>query len=74
MEGEGPKRMIVRKQGPGVVTAGDIETTGDIEILNPTHVICTWMRALKSAWSSPSTPARAMSKPSATVRKMRRSA
>jgi len=29
MEGDGPKRMVVRKQGPGVVTAGDIQTVGD---------------------------------------------
>jgi DNA-directed RNA polymerase subunit alpha len=41
MEGEGPKRMVVRKQGPGVVTAGDIQTVGDVEVLNPDHVICT---------------------------------
>ena len=41
MEGEGPKRMVVRKEGPGVVTAGDIQTVGDVEILNPDHVICT---------------------------------
>ena len=41
MQGEGPKRMVVRKQGPGVVTAGDIQTVSDIEILNPEHVICT---------------------------------
>ena len=41
MEGEGPKRMVVRKQGPGSVTAGDIQTVGDVEILNPDHVICT---------------------------------
>ncbi|HAO2892227.1 TPA: DNA-directed RNA polymerase subunit alpha, partial [Escherichia coli] len=34
-------RMVVRKEGPGVVTAGDIQTVGDIEILNPEHVICT---------------------------------
>ncbi|MGO7609350.1 hypothetical protein ACC695_38955 [Rhizobium ruizarguesonis] len=33
--------MVVRKQGPGVVTAGDIQTVVDIEILNPEHVICT---------------------------------
>ena len=26
MEGEGPKRMTLRKQGPGAVTAGDIQT------------------------------------------------
>ena len=41
MEGDGPKRMVVRKQGPGAVTAGDIQTVGDVEILNPEHVICT---------------------------------
>ena len=33
--------MVVRKQGPGVVTAGDIQTVGDIEILNPELVLCT---------------------------------
>ncbi len=41
MPGEGPKRMVVRKQGPGVVTAGDIQTVSDIEILNPDLVLCT---------------------------------
>src|SRR6185295_3059777 len=41
MQGEGPKRMVVRKSGPGVVTAGDIQTVGDIEILNPELVLCT---------------------------------
>ncbi|MGE0846313.1 MAG: DNA-directed RNA polymerase subunit alpha [Flavobacteriaceae bacterium] len=41
MEGEGPKRMVVRKQGPGVVTAGDIQTVGDVEVLNPDLVLCT---------------------------------
>ncbi|MGN6464325.1 MAG: DNA-directed RNA polymerase subunit alpha [Rhizobiaceae bacterium] len=41
MEGDGPKRMVVRKQGPGIVTAGDIQTVGDVEILNPDHIICT---------------------------------
>ncbi len=41
MQGEGPKRMVVRKSGPGVVTAGDIQTVGDVEILNPDLVICT---------------------------------
>ncbi len=38
---EGVKRMVLRKEGPGVATAGDIETGSDIEILNPDHVICT---------------------------------
>ncbi len=41
MQGEGPKRLMLRKEGPGVVRAGDIQTTGDIQILNPEHVICT---------------------------------
>lgn len=41
MEGDGPKRLVIRKDGPGVVTAGDIQTVGDVEILNPDHVICT---------------------------------
>ena len=34
------KRMIIDKQGPCVVTAGDIEAGSDIEILNPEHFIC----------------------------------
>src|SRR6185436_364152 len=41
MDGDDSKRMVVRKQGPGSVTAGDIQTVGDIEILNPDHVICS---------------------------------
>jgi DNA-directed RNA polymerase subunit alpha len=41
MEGDTPKRLTLRKSGPAVVTAGDIQTVGDIEILNPDHVICT---------------------------------
>jgi len=41
MEGEEAKRMVVRKQGPGVVKAGDIQTVGDVEILNPDLVLCT---------------------------------
>jgi DNA-directed RNA polymerase subunit alpha len=41
MEGDGPKRMVVRKSGPGTVTAGDIQTVGDVEILNPQHILCT---------------------------------
>ena len=33
MQGEGPKRMVVKKQGPGTVTASDIQTVGDIVVL-----------------------------------------
>ncbi|WP_232630052.1 DNA-directed RNA polymerase subunit alpha [Methylobacterium sp. Leaf118] len=36
-----PKRMTLRKTGPGVVTAGDIAVTGDIQVLNPELAICT---------------------------------
>ncbi|MEE9590478.1 MAG: DNA-directed RNA polymerase subunit alpha [Hyphomicrobiaceae bacterium] len=38
---DGVKRMVLRKEGPGVATAGDIETGSEVEILNPDHVICT---------------------------------
>ncbi|OYU50363.1 MAG: DNA-directed RNA polymerase subunit alpha [Rhizobiales bacterium PAR1] len=41
MQGEGTKRLLLRKTGPGVVTAGDIQVTGDIEVLNPELEICT---------------------------------
>ncbi len=41
MQSEGPKRLALRKEGPGVVRAGDIQATGDIHVLNPEHVICT---------------------------------
>jgi len=41
MHAEGPKRLLLKKEGPGVVTAGDIEEIADVEVLNPEHVICT---------------------------------
>jgi DNA-directed RNA polymerase subunit alpha len=41
MQGDGPKRMVVKKQGPGTVTAGDIQTVGDIVVLNPDLALCT---------------------------------
>src|SRR5213596_2388085 len=41
MQGDGPKRMVVKKQGPGIVTAGDIQTVGDTVVLNPDLVLCT---------------------------------
>jgi DNA-directed RNA polymerase subunit alpha len=41
MQGDGPKRMVVKKQGPGTVTAGDIQTVGDIVVLNPDLILCT---------------------------------
>jgi len=41
LHAEGPKRVTLRKSGPGPVTAGDIEETADVEIINKDHVICT---------------------------------
>jgi len=41
MQGDTSKRMTLKKQGPGQVTAGDIATPGDIQVLNPNLVICT---------------------------------
>ncbi|MFN7418404.1 MAG: DNA-directed RNA polymerase subunit alpha [Alphaproteobacteria bacterium] len=41
MHTEGVRRMTLRAQGPGSVTARQIETGADIEILNPDHVLCT---------------------------------
>ena len=41
MQSDGPKRMILKASRKGEVKAGQIETSGDIEILNPDLVICT---------------------------------
>ena len=41
MHGEGPKTLYLDKNGPGVVTAADIESDPDIEILDPTAHIAT---------------------------------
>ena len=39
--GEGSKRIRIDMDGPGEVTAANIETGHDIEILNPDGLICT---------------------------------
>ena len=41
MHGEGPKRVILKKTGPCEVTAGDIEETADVEVINKDLVLCT---------------------------------
>jgi DNA-directed RNA polymerase subunit alpha len=38
---DGLKRMVVKKEGGGPVRAGDIETSSEVEVLNPDHIICT---------------------------------
>ncbi len=40
MDGDGPKRLQLSATGPATVTAGDILVTGDIQVMNPDHVIC----------------------------------
>jgi DNA-directed RNA polymerase subunit alpha len=39
--------LVLRKQGAGVVVAGDIELPHDVEIINPDHVIATLTEAGK---------------------------
>src|SRR3546814_12216105 len=39
MEGEGAKRLQLSATGPGEVTAGQIATTGDIEVMTPDLVL-----------------------------------
>ena len=41
MFGDGPKRISLEATGPGTVTAGQIRTGHDIEILSPETPICT---------------------------------
>ena len=40
MHAEGTKRMTLKAKGPGEVTAAQIQTPADIEIMNPDLVIC----------------------------------
>jgi DNA-directed RNA polymerase subunit alpha len=41
MHAEGPKRIVLEAKGPGLATAGQIETGADIEVMDPDLVICT---------------------------------
>ncbi len=36
-----PRKVVIRAQGPGEVTAANIETDQFVEVLNPAHYICT---------------------------------
>jgi DNA-directed RNA polymerase subunit alpha len=49
-------RLQLSATGPGEVTAGQIATTGDIEVMNPTSSSATWTKARRSTWSSPPRP------------------
>lgn len=39
MSGRSEAMLVLRKKGPGVVTAGDIQLDHDVQIVNPEHVI-----------------------------------
>ncbi len=40
MHADGPRRLVLRKDTPGLVTAADIEETSNVEILDKNHLIC----------------------------------
>ena len=40
MEGEGVRRLQLSATGPGEITAGQIATSGDIQVTNPDLVLC----------------------------------
>lgn len=40
-ESDQPVELTLDRKGAGVVTAGDIKTTADVEIVNPEQIICT---------------------------------
>ena len=41
VQGEGPKQVYIEKDGEGQVTAGDIQGSAQVEVLNPQQPICT---------------------------------
>jgi len=47
MHGDTTKRMVLTATGPGEVTAGQIQTGHDIEVMNPDLVICTLDEGVK---------------------------
>ena len=47
MSGEGSRRMTLKASGPGEVTAANIDTGADIEVLDPDHHICTLDKGAK---------------------------
>jgi DNA-directed RNA polymerase subunit alpha len=47
MHTETPRKIRLHAEGPGEVTARQIETGSEVEIMNPDHVICTLDRGAK---------------------------
>ena len=71
MQSDGPKRMVIKKSGPGVVHAGDIAVTGDVVILNPALVICTLDEGAEIRMEFTVNTGKGMSRPTATGPKTR---
>jgi DNA-directed RNA polymerase alpha subunit len=49
--------MYIKASGEGEITAGDIEHSSDVEILNPELTLLILIRAQRLLWSSPLTAA-----------------
>ncbi len=41
VQSDEPVELRLEKKGAGIVTAGDIKTTADVEVVNPDQIICT---------------------------------
>ena len=41
INGNGPKTLYIDKQGPGILTAGDIQADSEVQIINPEMPIAT---------------------------------
>jgi DNA-directed RNA polymerase subunit alpha len=68
-----PKKVIIDKTGPGIVTAGDITSSGYVEVMNKDQVICTLTGAinfhaeLTVEWGNGYRPAEKMDKENLSI-------
>ena len=58
--GDGPKTIYIEAEGECEVTAGDIKTDSEVNILDPGMHIATWEKMQSFIWKSSSTGAEAM--------------
>jgi len=67
------QRVTIEKEGPGVVTAGDIIQTGFVEVMNPEQIICnltgpiTFHAELTVEWGKGYQPAEKMDKENLSI-------
>jgi len=47
LHGDGPRLLVIEKEGEGVVSAGDIQENALVEVLNPRQHICTLSKDAK---------------------------